>query len=210
MAQSNPTAEYLTQNQFVDQVVDTYRGGRNRFCFILGAGASVESGIPTGTELEMRWMNCLMGVAEDYPARKKQPEETRKLAKQMLDRGELVHPFEEIERAWEKAVKTGGSIPSEYYFDIYSLRFNTEKESGYWYLEKAMDGCRAGKSCGAGDCNPGVGCWPKEPCRPSVGYHTLALMLTKNNLHNLVITTNFDSLVEDALFHGEKAHGGWP
>ena len=32
-----------------------------RFCFILGSGASVESGIPSGSTLEMQWMDCLMG-----------------------------------------------------------------------------------------------------------------------------------------------------
>ena len=170
-------AVFLSQNQFVEQIVETYRGGQNRFCFILGAGASVESGVPTGTALEMRWMNCLMGEAEDFPAPKKRPEETRALAQRLYSAGKISHPFETLEQAWRKAVKTGGSIPSEYYFDIYSLRFFPKKENGYWYLEKAMEGCR-----------------------PSVGYHTLALLLTKNDLHNLVITTNFDSLVEDALF----------
>ena len=35
---------------------------------------------------------------------------------------------------------------------------------------------------------------------PGFGYHPLALMLTDGSGSNLVITTNFDSLVEDALF----------
>ena len=169
--------EMLSQNQFVEQIVETYRGEQNRFCFILGAGASVESGVPSGTALEMRWMNCLMGEAEDYPAPKKKPEETRALAQRMYADGKITHPFDTLEQAWKKAVKNRSAIPSEYYFDIYSLRFFPKKENGYWYLERAMEGCR-----------------------PSVGYHTLALLLTKNDLHNLVITTNFDSLVEDALF----------
>ena len=177
MKEINTAPEFLTQNQFVEQVVETYRSDQNRFCFILGAGASVESGVPTGTELEMRWMNCLMGKKEDYPAPTKNPEETRQLAQKMFESGQVTHPFKKIEHAWDKAVTNGSSIPSEYYFDIYSLRFFPKKENGYWYLEKVMEGCR-----------------------PSVGYHTLALLLTKNNKHNLVITTNFDSLVEDALF----------
>ena len=169
--------ETLSQKQFVEQVVETYRGKRSRFCFILGAGASVESGIPTGTELEMRWMNCLMGEAEDPPAPKKDPEETRKRAKALYADKKLQHPFEEIEKAWREAVKAGRSMPSEYYFDIYSLRFSISRDGGYWYLEEVMEGKR-----------------------PSVGYHTLALFLTKTDRHNLVITTNFDNLVEDALF----------
>ena len=36
-----------------------------RFCFILGSGASVESGIPSGNTFEMQWMNCLMGQMDD-------------------------------------------------------------------------------------------------------------------------------------------------
>lgn len=35
---------------------------------------------------------------------------------------------------------------------------------------------------------------------PGFGYHPLALMLTDGSGSNLVITTNFDSLIEDALF----------
>lgn len=35
---------------------------------------------------------------------------------------------------------------------------------------------------------------------PGFGYHPLALMLTDGTGSNLVITTNFDSLIEDALF----------
>jgi Tetratricopeptide repeat. len=169
--------ETLSQKQFVEQVVETYRGKRSRFCFILGAGASVESGIPTGTELEMRWLNCLMGEAEDPPAPKKDPEETRKRAKALYADKKLQHPFEEIEKAWRESVDAGRSMPSEYYFDIYSLRFSISRDGGYWYLEEVMEGKR-----------------------PSVGYHTLALFLTKTDRHNLVITTNFDNLVEDALF----------
>ena len=77
----------------------------------------------------------------------------------------------------QKARKQKKPIPSEYYFDIYKLRFYPNKRNGYRYMERLM-----------------------EPCEPSVGYHTLALLLTENNQNNLVITTNFDSLVEDALF----------
>ena len=79
--------------------------------------------------------------------------------------------------AWQRAKKEGGQIPSSYYFDIYTLRFFPNPRNGYSYLEKIM-----------------------ERCDPSLGYHTLAKLLTEGNLNNLVITTNFDSLVEDALF----------
>lgn len=148
-----------------------------RFCFILGSGASVESGIPSGSTLEMRWMDCLMGVAEDRGTPPMDANETRKLAEALYTEEAIDHKFKEIEWAWEDAKKAGTPIPSEYYFDLYKLRFHANPHQGYNYLEKIM-----------------------ERCDPSLGYHTLAKLLTVNNLNNLVITTNFDSLVEDALF----------
>ncbi len=166
----------LNTQQFVRQIIESNRNGE-RFCFILGSGASVESGIPSGNALEMRWMDCLMGKADDlnYPAM--DPEDTRQCATALYEDGLLEHKFEEIEAAWKDARKHGNSIPSEYYFDIFKLRFYPNQRNGYRYLERIMDSCT-----------------------PSLGYHTLALMLADSSMNNLVITTNFDSLIEDALF----------
>ena len=204
-----------------------------RFCFILGSGASVESGIPTGNKLELQWMNYLMGEKKDQGTPAMDAGETRRIAAALRKEGEIEHDFAEIEDAWTKAKEEDGLIPSEYYFDIYKLRFYANPRNGYSYLEKIM-----------------------ERCAPSLGYHTLAKLLTEgiperplgdgsepplgngpelptgdapkqsarddaepsvgdaseppvrggpqptvpDNLNNLVITTNFDSLVEDALF----------
>lgn len=68
------------------------------------------------------------------------------------------------------------SIKSENYFDIYSLRFFPDYGNGYAYLESKM-----------------------ENAEPGFGYYPLVQFLTTTD-SNLVITTNFDSLVEDALF----------
>lgn len=68
------------------------------------------------------------------------------------------------------------SIKSENYFDIYSLRFFPDYGNGYAYLERNM-----------------------ENAEPGFGYYPLVRFLTTTE-SNLVITTNFDSLVEDALF----------
>lgn len=65
---------------------------------------------------------------------------------------------------------------SEDYFDIYKLKFYPNYDDGYFYLEKAM-----------------------ENAHPGFGYCHLANILADTR-HNLVITTNFDSLTEDALF----------
>lgn len=160
----------------IEQIQESNRNGE-RFCFILGSGASVESGIPSGTTLEMTWMNCIMGAEADGDTQPKSLPDLEKTARALEAENRLSHTFDQIKAAWEKARKEGKPIPSEYYFDIYKLRFYPNKRNGYRYMERLM-----------------------EPCEPSVGYHTLALLLTENNQNNLVITTNFDSLVEDALF----------
>ena len=141
-----------------------------RFCFILGAGASASSGILTGAELEYRWMLDL----DKNPGFK----EVHAVAKSLKEKKHLSHDFKEIEEAWNRAKEKRQTVlPSEYYFDIYTLRFYPNYRNGYHYLENLM-----------------------ERSKPSFGYHTLALMLTELSGSNLVITTNFDSLVEDALF----------
>ena len=144
-------------------------GKRNaeRFCFIIGSGASVSSGIPTGAELEFQWMKEL---EETFGL-----EEIREVAKTLKEH--LENDFTAIEADWKKAKEFGDALSSDYYFDIYKLRFFPNHRNGYHYLEKIM----ANK-------NPGF------------GYHPLALMLTDGTGSNLVITTNFDSLIEDALF----------
>lgn len=161
----------------LSQMMKEASENRERFCFILGSGASVESGIPSGSSLEMQWMDCLMGKLDDRGMPAMDADETREIAAALHDENAIEHDFQEIEEAWLQAKKESRSIPSKYYFDIYKLRFHANPHQGYSYLERIM-----------------------ERCDPSLGYHTLAKLLTENNLHNLVITTNFDSLVEDALF----------
>lgn len=171
-----PKSRILSSQQLVRQIIESNRNGE-RFCFILGSGASVESGIPSGNTLEMRWMDCIMGEANDIETPAMDPEAMRKCAANLFEEELIEHSFDEIEAAWREAKNAGKAIPSSYYFDIYKLRFYPNQRNGYRYLERIM-----------------------ESCEPSLGYHTLALLLTNSTRNNLVITTNFDSLVEDALF----------
>ncbi len=171
-----PRSKILSAERLAQMIRESNENGQ-RFCFILGSGASVESGIPTGNALEMRWMNCLMGEGEDQGTPAMDAEETRKIAQALKEEKGIDHPFDSIVKAWQRAKKQGTTLPSKYYFDIYKLRFHASPRNGYSYMEKIM-----------------------ERCEPSLGYHTLAMLLTNSNLNNLVITTNFDSLVEDALF----------
>lgn len=170
-----PESRILTSSDLIEIL---YNGRKTRhFCFILGSGASVESGIPSGNTLEMEWMNCLMGLSNDRGTRARKPDRTEHFADELLKEKKISHSFKEIVTEWEQARAEKRSMSSDYYFDVYRLRFHPDVREGYRYLEKIMD-----------------------PCKPSLGYHPLALMLTEGNQNNLVITTNFDSLVEDSLF----------
>ena len=204
-----PKSRILSASKFI-QVFKESAENKQRFCFILGSGASVDSGIPTGNELEMQWMDELMYKDPSKAKKRGDPtpevldEETeklrkdiRELAEKLYDDDEMTHRFSEIEKAWEDARKEkDGYLSSEYYFDLYKLRFHPNPQNGYRFLEELMQ--------------------DKEP---SLGYRVLSLLLTKarkeeakkedqekeyeledSNQHNLVITTNFDSLTEDALF----------
>ncbi len=176
---SFPKSRILSTEQFIN----TFKIGmknNERFCFVLGSGASVESGIPMGGTLEMEWMDYLMGEGPDSADNSltSNPQDTEQLADELKKEGKLQHEFKQIQEAWEKAKKEKRStLSSEYYFDLFKLRFHPNHRNGYYYLQNLMEG--------------------KEP---SFGYHPLAQLLTDGNKNNLVITTNFDSLVEDALF----------
>ena len=179
-----PESQILTSAD-LSRIICNSKNSR-RFCFILGSGASVESKIPSGNTLEMDWMDCLMGVSDDKETKAMDPKRTEHFAEKLHAEKKLQHPFSAIVQEWKSAKAESRSMSSKYYFDIYLLRFHPDLREGYRYLERIMD-----------------------TSKPSLGYHPLALILTagnqpigseKLNRHNLVITTNFDSLVEDSLF----------
>ena len=164
-----PSSKILTAKELARTMKEFNQNGM-RFCFILGAGASLESGIPSGNVLGMQWMNDLM-APEIGPA------EAERRAASLLKDGYIEHSFDEIRKAWEDARRNRReTLPSQYYFDLHRLRFYSSPSIGYRYLEQIMEGRD-----------------------PSSGYHVLARLLMEQNRNNLVITTNFDNLVEDAL-----------
>ena len=119
-----------------------------RYCFILGAGASKESGIKTGIEMANIWYDEIHSRYSQY----------------------------EINQLISTLGLEEASFENKNYFDIYDLRFYPNYQNGYSYIERIM-----------------------ESAQPSYGYYPLAMQLANTN-NNLVITTNFDSMVEDALF----------
>lgn len=131
-----------------------------QFAFILGAGASFTSGIPTGKTLAQGWLKelhrreCHDGATFD---------------------AWVNSPAPSIEGLTFQSA-------AEYYPKIFDRRFRYDREAGYAALEGAMDS----KS-------------------PSLGYSLLAEII-QNTRHKVVVTTNFDNLVADALaMHAHKS-----
>ena len=168
-----PSTNPVLSTKFLVRKIKEGRRNKEKFCFILGAGASVSSNIPSGAELEYIWMEDMAEELEDI----------RAIAETLKSRNAVEHDFREIEQSWQNAKASGiTSLPSEYYFDIYTLRFYPKFSDGYRYLEEKM-----------------------EKAKPSFGYYSLALMLSEEGDRNLVVTTNFDTLVEDSmLLYTEK------
>ncbi|MDE6202675.1 MAG: tetratricopeptide repeat protein [Lachnospiraceae bacterium] len=104
------------------------------------------------------------------------------MARQWSD--QLKDKYEEKElKALMKKLKIDSIEPnSKNYFGIYDLRFYPDYQTGYAYFEKEL-----------------------EKGTPSLGHHVLAKILAGKK-HNLAITTNFDSLIEDALFIYTNEH----
>ncbi len=139
-----PKPRKITLKQFLRY----FEEQRNRkFCFILGAGASKNSGIPTGAELASQW---LPEIEED------------------LDKDQF--------ESWLREESIDKDDLASFYPQIFAKRFEVDHQGGYDFFEKIM-----------------------EDAEPSCGYSFLAEILAKGD-HDIVITTNFDSLTEDALF----------
>ena len=147
-------AKTITVQGFLSEFVRQDKNMPDRpFCWILGSGASVQSGIPTGGKLAMDWLKELHEL-EDF---KNEP-----LEKWATEKNLGIKGFQ-----FENA--------ANFYPWIYQRRFHDDPDAGYAFLEKAMDAAE-----------------------PSYGYSVLAQIMA-GTLHKAAITTNFDSLIADAL-----------
>jgi Tfp pilus assembly protein PilF len=144
----------MSANGFVHAFAVQHRTRTDRpFCWILGAGASVSSKIPTANELSETFLRALCR------------EETG------------------TDANYEAWLAGGGAnikgldpkCPSRHYPQIYEACFGDCADAGYAYLEDVM-----------------------RDKTPSYGYAVLAWLLAETQ-HRIVITTNFDNLVADAL-----------
>lgn len=144
----------------LDEIENLHRSMPDRaLAFVLGSGASVTSGIPTGKTMAEKWLKELHR-RECHDGSD---------CNQWIASGAL----ETDGLAWDKA--------AEFYPQIFERRFRGDPESVFASLESIMDG--------------------KEP---SLGYSLLAEIM-QHTRHKIVITTNFDNLVADALaIHAHK------
>lgn len=139
----------ISQQTFIRGIKASINDSSNiSYGFILGAGASKESGIDTADELTQKW----------YEEIKKD------------------NPKDELE-TWEKSLpEFNKNDLAQSYSDIFEKRFVGNPDEGIELLQHFMD-----------------------KAKPSVGYSFLAQFLEKPN-NKFVITTNFDTMTEDALF----------
>lgn len=149
MGNAEEKFERLEYNNFLSVLANFKKtSSTSKLCFILGAGASVSSGIPSGSSFARRWRDELIndGLRKN-----------------------------EIETLVQEKGITDDNI-GEFYCDLYDLRFKGAKWQGIEDLNRNMKA--------------------KEP---GFGYTVLAQILTQPH-SNVVITTNFDNLVEKSLY----------
>lgn len=147
-------AKKITIEGFLDKFKQRHEQMTDRpFCWVLGSGASIQSGIPTGGVLANQWLKEIHKM-EDF--------ESLPLEK-WATADNLGIPGFEFSRA------------ANFYPWIYQQRFRDDNEEGYAFLETVM-----------------------AHAEPSFGYSVLAQIMSTLP-HKVAITTNFDTLVADAL-----------
>jgi tetratricopeptide (TPR) repeat protein len=139
------------------------------FAWIVGAGASLQSGIPTGAQLVDWWL--------------------RELHTLICCDGKTLEVWATEENLgidqfnFKKA--------ASFYPRVYERRFRDFPDQGYAYLENVMSGFSK-------EWRDGQLIDTAKPIEPSPGYSILAKIMEKTR-HRAVVTTNFDNLVAEAL-----------
>lgn len=138
--------EELSINGFIQEIKDVSDGHHPRkFCFILGAGASISSGIKSGQELVDIWDDKL----------------------RIRNKSSYLK--------WRSEYGITDENKYSFYSQYYEHYYKRYPKDGYNFLEKLM-----------------------ENAIPSAGYVILSYLLSQTK-NNVVITTNFDHLTEDAI-----------
>jgi tetratricopeptide (TPR) repeat protein len=177
--------------EFLQNFHDTDLYAKDRsFCFIIGSGAALSAGIPTGASLVNRWLVEMHDMDDRSDKRILPPHaKIEDYADALLD-GEK----ERLKKWSEERFKAVPGFTFEdrasSYGHIYQARFANDPDLGQRFLRALI-----------------------HRRKPSIGFHLLARILNRTR-HNVVITTNFDHLVEDAIAITENEavqsfnHGG--
>ena len=138
------TLQHLLQEMEPDLVRNTSK----RFCFVLGAGASRASGIPSGQNLVDQW--------DEYIRERDSTEEYE---------------------GWQREMGIRSKQDQyAHYSDYYQKRFEEDEADGPTFIRNVT-----------------------AQAEPSAGYLALANVMTET-ANNIVLTTNFDKLVETSIF----------
>ena len=138
--------EELSINGFIQEIKDVSDDHHPRkFCFVLGAGASISSGIKSGQELVDIWDDKL----------------------RIRNKSSYLK--------WRSEYGITDENKYSFYSQYYEHYFKRQPKDGYNFLEKLM-----------------------ENAIPSAGYVILSYLMSQTK-NNVVITTNFDHLTEDAI-----------
>lgn len=138
------TLQHLLQ----DMEPDLVRNTSKRFCFVLGAGASRASGIPSGQNLVDQW--------DEYIRERDSTEEYE---------------------GWQREMGIHSKQDQyAHYSDYYKKRFAEDEADGPTFIRNVT-----------------------AKAEPSAGYLALANVMTET-ANNIVLTTNFDKLVETSIF----------
>src|SRR5450759_4903865 len=131
----------------INHLRDTLLNPDNKICFVLGAGASVESGIDTGAMLAQKWY-------EELP---------------------MFHSARRIAE-WKANESFDENNIAAFYSKLFRLRYEGHREDGIHLISSIIE-----------KGNPGFG-------------YTILSQILQSTPHNLVVTTNFDTLTEESLF----------
>jgi tetratricopeptide (TPR) repeat protein len=143
----------------------------HQFSWVIGAGASRSAGIPTGAELVDVWLRAI---------HRRECQDETPLEKWATAERLGIDGFTYEDRA--------ASYPQ-----IYERRFRGFPAEGFAYLEYVMTGkAKSLAESGLADAKP------TKVIEPGPGYSILAKIM-ETQRHRVVITTNFDNLVGDAL-----------
>jgi protein O-mannosyl-transferase len=140
-------APTISTDILINHLRETLSNPDNKICFVLGAGASVESGVESGSALAKQWYN-------------------------ELPKFHLQNRIDE----WKEKVKFDEKEIPSFYSKLFRLRYEGHPDDGIHFISSTI-----------------------EKGNPGFGYTILSQVLQRTS-HNVVVTTNFDTLTEESLF----------